>query len=86
MLNDVDWYRSNGVRLHLGKKVVKIDRVHRQVVAEAPPDYDRLLLATGSNPFILPVAGRDLPGVISYRDIADTNAMIEAARLIGTPW
>ena len=81
MLNDVDWYESNGVRLHLGKKVVKIDRVHRQVIAEdgTTEDYDRLLLATGSNPFILPVAGRDLPGVISYRDIADTNAMIEAA-------
>jgi nitrite reductase (NADH) large subunit len=37
------------------------------------------LLATGSNPFILPVSGKDLPGVIAYRDIADTEAMIEAA-------
>ena len=44
---------------------------------EAP--YDRLLLATGSNPFILPVPGKDLQGVIAYRDIADTQAMIDAA-------
>ena len=45
---------------------------------EAP--YDRLLVATGSNPFILPLPGKDLAGVISYRDIADTNAMIETAK------
>ena len=44
---------------------------------EAP--YDRLLLATGSTPFMLPVPGKDLKGVISYRDIHDTNAMIAAA-------
>ena len=43
------------------------------------PRYDRLLMATGSNPFILPVPGRDLQGVLAYRDIADTQAMIEAA-------
>jgi nitrite reductase (NADH) large subunit len=43
-------------------------------------EYDRLLLCTGSNPFILPVPGKDLQGVIAYRDIADTNAMIEAAK------
>ena len=41
--------------------------------------YDRLLMCTGSNPFILPVPGKDLKGVIAYRDIADTNAMIDAA-------
>ena len=43
--------------------------------------YDRLLLATGSNPFILPIPGNDLPGVIGYRDIKDTDDMIAAARL-----
>jgi NADPH-dependent 2,4-dienoyl-CoA reductase/sulfur reductase-like enzyme len=49
-------------------------------------EYDRLLLATGSNPFILPVPGKDLPGVIAYRDIADTDAMIDAAKPTSTPW
>jgi len=81
MLNQVEWYAENGITLHLNKTIVKIDRVRRQVIAAdgtvAP--YDRLLLATGSNPFILPVPGKDLQGVLSYRDIADTHGMIDAA-------
>jgi len=82
VLNDHDWYRDNGIRLHLGKKVAQIDRVRRVVVAEDGTEepYDRLLLATGSNPFMLPVPGNDLPGVISYREIQDTDDMIEAAQ------
>ncbi len=82
VLNDLQWYADNGIKLHLNKKVTKVDRVRRQVVAEdgTVESYDRLLLATGSNPFMLPIPGNDLPGVIAYRDIADTDAMIEAAR------
>ncbi|MFC5302536.1 nitrite reductase large subunit NirB [Azospira restricta] len=82
ILNDHDWYRDNGVNLHLGKKVAKIDRVKRQVIAEdgTVEPYDRLLLATGSTPFMLPIPGNNLDGVIGYRDIADTDAMIEAAK------
>ena len=82
MLNDVDWYAENGITLHLGKKITKLDRVKRQVIADdgTVAEYDRLLLATGSNPFLLPVPGKDLQGVISYRDIHDTNTMIEAAQ------
>ena len=81
ILNPLSWYESNGITLHLGKKVVEVDRGRRIVRAEDGTEaaYDRLLLATGSNPFILPVPGRDLDGVIAYRDIADTTAMIEAA-------
>jgi nitrite reductase (NADH) large subunit len=81
MLNDEDWYAANGIRLHLGKKIVKIDRRARIVVAEdgTEEEYDRLLLATGSNPFILPIPGKDLKNVLTYRDIGDTNAMIEAS-------
>ncbi len=81
VLNPLDWYAENGITLHTGKKVTQIDRVKRIVRAddgtEAP--YDRLLIATGSHPFILPVPGKDLSGVIAYRDIADTEAMIDAA-------
>ncbi len=81
MLNDVDWYAENGITLHLGKKITSIDRVKRRVIADdgTEAEYDRLLLATGSNPFMLPVPGKDLQGVISYRDIKDTNDMIDAA-------
>ncbi|HEX3171797.1 MAG TPA: FAD-dependent oxidoreductase, partial [Burkholderiales bacterium] len=81
MLNDLDWYAANNITLHLNKKIVKIDRVAKKVVAAdgTEAEYDRLLLATGSNPFILPVPGVKLDGVISYRDIQDTNLMIDAA-------
>ena len=82
VLNSLDWYRDNGITLHAGKRVATIDRLGRKVIAEdgTEASYDRLLLATGSMPFILPVPGKDLPGVIAYRDIADTEAMIAAAR------
>ena len=81
MLNDLDWYEQHGIRLHLGKKVAKIDRGARKVVAAdgTTESYDRLLLSTGSNPFIVPIPGADLQGVITYRDIADTEAMIQAS-------
>ena len=82
VLNSWDWYKENNVTLHAGKKVVQVDRVRRIVRAEdgTEEEYDRLLMCTGSSPFILPVPGNDLPGVISYRDISDTDAMIDAAR------
>ena len=85
ILNPLAWYEEHGIQLHLGMEVKKIDRVRRQVVAEdgrgktVSADYDRLLIATGSKPFILPVPGKELDGVIAYRDIADTQVMIEAA-------
>jgi len=82
VLNPLQWYADHGITLHLGKTVVEIQRKRREVRADdgtvAP--YDRLLLATGSKPFILPVPGKDLQGVIAYRDIADTEAMIDAAQ------
>lgn len=81
VLNPLSWYEENRIDLKLGKKIVDVDRRRRIVRAEdgTEAEYDRLLLATGSNPFILPVPGKDLTGVIAYRDIADTNAMIDAA-------
>ena len=82
ILNPLEWYAEHGIALHTGKKVVKVDRSKRLVRAEdgTLAAYDRLLLATGSNPFVLPVPGKDLKGVVGYRDIADTEAMIDAAR------
>jgi len=81
MLNDVGWYAQHGITLHLGRKVTRIDRARRRVIADDGTEagYDRLLLATGSNPVMLPVPGIDLPGVVAYRDIKDTGKMIEAA-------
>jgi nitrite reductase (NADH) large subunit len=85
VLNDWAWYRDNGITLHAGYKVTEVDRVRRVVHATGPDgeqvstEYDRLIMATGSNPFILPIPGKDLQGVLAYRDIADTQAMIDAA-------
>jgi nitrite reductase (NADH) large subunit len=81
VLNPLAWYEEHGINLHLGRTVTRIDRIKRVVHADdgTEASYDRLLLATGSKPFILPVPGKDLDGVIAYRDIADTNAMIDAA-------
>ncbi len=85
VLNPFSWYEENHITLHAGKTVTEVDRVKRRVSATdadgsvTEATYDRLLMCTGSNPFILPVPGKELEGVIAYRDIADTNAMIEAA-------
>jgi nitrite reductase (NADH) large subunit len=81
VLNSYDWYRDNGITLHAGKKVTEVDRVRRVVRSGDGTEeaYDRLLLCTGSNPLMLPLPGKDLQGVIAYRDIADTNTMIDAA-------
>ncbi len=80
VLNDLGWYQRNGITLHLGKKITAIDRVKRIVHAEdgISAEYDRLLLATGSKPVLLPIPGMNLPGVLTYRDIADTEGMIAA--------
>ena len=61
--------------------MTEVDRTRRIVRAEdgTEESYDRLLICTGSNPFMLPLPGKDLQGVIAYRDIADTNTMIDAA-------
>ncbi|WP_324709252.1 nitrite reductase large subunit NirB [Pseudomonas citronellolis] len=82
VLNDLNWYADNGIRLLLDRKVVKLDRRLRKVYAAdgSEAEYDRLVIATGSNPFILPVPGNRLEGVIGYRDIADTQAMIDTAK------
>jgi nitrite reductase (NADH) large subunit len=81
VINSLDWYRDNCIALRAGSKVVRIDRRRRVVEADdgTTAAYDRLLLATGSNPYLLPIDGIDLPGVIAYRDIADAQAMIDAA-------
>jgi nitrite reductase (NADH) large subunit len=81
MLNDQAWYTERGITLHTGTRVVAIDRARRTVLGDdgTPVPYDRLLLATGSDAVVLPIPGKDLPGVIAFRDIADVNAMLKAA-------
>ncbi|MFM2390171.1 MAG: hypothetical protein RLZZ437_1726 [Pseudomonadota bacterium] len=79
--HDADWYATHGVDCRFGEAVVKIDRTNRVVYSNAGGvPYDKLVIATGSAPFIIPVPGKDLPGVVTYRDLEDTNAMIAASR------
>jgi len=82
MLHTRQWYADNGITLHAGDPVVHIDRRRRLVRAQSGREvwYDRLLLATGSTPFIIPVPGHKLPGVIGFRDIQDVDTMLAAAK------
>ena len=81
VLNDLNWYQDHNIKLLLNRKVVEIDRIKRRVIAEdgTEAEYDRLLIATGSTPFMLPIPGNTLQGVLGYRDIADTQVMIDTA-------
>jgi nitrite reductase (NADH) large subunit len=82
MLNPREWYAQNGITLHAGDPVVKIDRPRRMLYSKSgiAIEYDRVLLATGSKPFIIPVPGHQLPGVIAFRDIHDVETMLDSAR------
>ena len=79
MLHPPKWYSDKGIQFIAGDKAVKIDRPRKMVYTEKGQtvDYDRLILATGSAPFIPPVQGVDLKGVLTFRDIYDVNTMIE---------
>lgn len=83
VLNDLHWYQDNGITLHIGTTVTKIDEQTKEVVTEdgVRVPYDKVLIATGSNSFILPVPGSDKEGVVGFRDIADCNQMLQAAQV-----
>jgi nitrite reductase (NADH) large subunit len=79
------WYIQNNVTLYKGHKVTRIDREAKTVTSEhgEVAAYDKLIIATGSVPFIIPVPGRDLAGVLTYRDLDDVHAMMLAAKARG---
>lgn len=81
MINDDQWYLDREIVFHKGQEIVKIDRKNHKVISNngIEMSYDRLILATGSNPFIIPVPGKDLPGVVAFRNIEDTNALLKLA-------
>lgn len=79
MLHPHTWYSDKNIRFIAGDAAVTIDRPRKQVYTEKGlvVDYDRLILATGSKPFVPPIPGSDLKGVISFRDIYDVNTMLD---------
>ena len=78
VIHDSAWYEDNNVTCRFGEKIVAIDRAAKTVTADNGDvlEYDKLLFGTGSNPFIIPLPGHDLDGVIAYRDLEDTQAMM----------
>ena len=82
--HDADWYAANGVTCRFGERVEGIDGERKVVVtAKGETPYDKLVIATGSDPFIIPVPGHDLDGVMAYRDLDDTERMMSYARKPG---
>ena len=80
--HDDAWYAENRVVTRFGEPVTRIDRARKVVVSKGgETPYDKLLIATGSYPFLLPLPGRDLQGVIAFRDIDDVERMLDAAAL-----
>ncbi|HBR40159.1 MAG TPA: nitrite reductase large subunit, partial [Sulfitobacter pontiacus] len=75
--HDAGWYAENDITCRFGEKVLEIDRAAKTVTGEnGTVSYDKLLLGTGSNPFMIPLPGHDLDGVIAYRDLEDTERMM----------
>lgn len=81
-INDWNWYEANQIRLVSNEHVTQIRREEQQVITDKGTivSYDKLIIATGSSAFILPVPGHDLEGVVGFRTIDDTQAMMDAAR------
>ena len=86
VINSAEWYAQNGIELIAGDPVEQIDRATQTVIARSGrvEPYDRLLIATGSDPFIIPVPGRKLPGVVTFRDLDDVDRMLAAAEKGGS--
>uniref|UniRef100_UPI001552A811 NAD(P)/FAD-dependent oxidoreductase n=1 Tax=Mangrovicoccus sp. HB161399 TaxID=2720392 RepID=UPI001552A811 len=83
--HDADWYARHGVETRFGERVTAIDRARKVVTGEkGETPYDKLVIATGAAPFIVPLPGHDLPGVIGFRDMEDAGAMIAAASVPGS--
>ena len=81
VINSAEWYDENEITLVSGDPVCTIDREKKIVVAESgrTEQYDKLLIATGSDPFIIPVPGHEFTGVVTFRDLDDVERMLTAA-------
>ena len=85
VIHDADWYAARNVACRFGETVTKIDRAAKTVHSRnGKTPYDKLVIATGSAPFVIPVAGKELQGVLAFRDLDDVNAMLAVAERPGT--
>lgn len=75
--HDAAFYETHGVTCRFGEQVTGIDVAAKTVTGErGKVPHDKLVIATGSTPFIIPLPGHDLSGVIAYRDLEDTEQMM----------
>ncbi|MGG1554696.1 nitrite reductase large subunit NirB [Paenibacillus ferrarius] len=82
VIHPFEWYKSNNITLYTGQTVTNIDTEAQTVTSDkgVTVSYDKLILATGSNPFIIPMPGADKEGVMAYRTIRDCEIMMESAK------
>jgi len=78
--HDDAWYATHGITLHKSAPVIEVDRSARTLRSAngITAHYDKLVIATGSSPFIPPLPGKDLVGVVTYRDLDDVEKMLGA--------
>jgi nitrite reductase (NADH) large subunit len=75
--HDDAFYADNNITCRFGEKIIKIDRDLKVVEGEnGHVPYDKLIFGTGSDPFMIPLPGHDLDGVIAYRNLEDTERMM----------
>lgn len=81
-LNEWQWYEDHNIRLYPGETVTSIDKANQIIYTDKGKQtpYDQLIIATGSNPFMLPLPGIEKEGVTAFRDIQDCEEMITASR------
>ena len=82
-LTDRAWYQANDVDAHFGDFVISIDRQAKSVTTEGGRifNYDKLVLATGSYPFVPPIKGSDREQCLTYRTIDDLGEIKANAQL-----
>jgi nitrite reductase (NADH) large subunit len=82
MISDWDWYRDNDIALKAGVRIVEIDREAKTLVGDddSITPYDKLIIATGSSPFIPPFDGVDKEGVFAFRNRDDTRGLLEGSK------
>ncbi|MHD0396893.1 nitrite reductase large subunit NirB [Staphylococcus simulans] len=82
IMNPYSWYEENGISLITGERATRVNREQKLVETESGQEipYDICIFATGSNAFVLPIPGHELPSVIGWRTIEDTERMIEIAQ------
>lgn len=82
IMNPYEWYEEHGIELITNDPVIEVDRANQSVTTAngIEVSYDKLIFATGSKAFVIPVPGSTLPSVIGWRTIDDTEQMMNIAK------